>query len=248
VLDVVPVGTLEEARDAIEREPFDQIVLDPRLSGGSGLTLLEPFSAGQAPAPPVLLYTPRPLPKREQARAARYGKVLPITTASSRAHVADTLRGAWAGPSVSPTSNGDLPAQPAAIGPGALTLPGRKALVIDDDVRSVFALVNALELRKLDVMYAESGRQGIDLLKKHGDFDLVLMDIMMPEMDGYTAIRRIRATPQFSALPIIAVSAKAMRGDREKSLAAGASDHVTKPVDVEQLVSLMCSLVGRGTN
>jgi HAMP domain-containing protein/signal transduction histidine kinase/DNA-binding response OmpR family regulator len=248
VLDVVPVGTLEEARDAIEREPFDQIVLDPRLSGGSGLTLLEPFSAGQAPAPPVLLYTPRPLPKREQARAARYGKVLPITTASSRAHVADTLRGAWAGPSVSPTSNGDLPAQPAAIGPGALTLPGRKALVIDDDVRSVFALVNALELRKLDVLYAESGREGIDMLKKHGDFDLVLMDIMMPQMDGYTAIRKIRATPQFASLPIIAVSAKAMRGDREKSLAAGASDHVTKPVDVEQLVSLMCSLVGRGTN
>ena len=131
---------------------------------------------------------------------------------------------------------------------GALTLPGRKALVIDDDVRSVFALVNALELRKLNVLYAESGVEGINMLKQHGDFDLVLMDIMMPQMDGYTAIRKIRSTPQFASLPIIAVSAKAMRGDREKSLAAGASDHVTKPVDVEHLVALMGSLVGGGPN
>jgi HAMP domain-containing protein/signal transduction histidine kinase/DNA-binding response OmpR family regulator len=248
-VEVTPVATVEEARAAIERQTFDQIVLNPRLENGSGLHLLEAFSTGQVPVPPpVLLYTPRPLPKRDLARLERYGKVLSISTATSRAHVLDTLREAWAGAYVSPPANGAAVTSGKIATEGALTLPGRKALVIDDDVRSVFALVNALELRKLDVMYAESGRQGIDLLKKHGDFDLVLMDIMMPEMDGYTAIRRIRSTPQFASLPIIAVSAKAMRGDREKSLAAGASDHVTKPVDVEHLVALMGSLVGGGPN
>jgi HAMP domain-containing protein/signal transduction histidine kinase/CheY-like chemotaxis protein len=248
-VEVVAVGSLGEARNALATESFDQIVLDPRLTGGSGLGLLEPFATGQVPVPPpVLLYTPEALPKREQVRLERYGKMLSITTATSRAHVVDTLRDAWAGAYVSAPMNGELSAaprgRPAADGPGALTLPGRKALVIDDDVRSVFALVNALELRKLNVLYAESGLDGINMLKQHGDFDLVLMDIMMPQMDGYTAIRKIRSTPQFASLPIIAVSAKAMRGDREKSLAAGASDHVTKPVDVEHLVALMGSLVG----
>ncbi|MGH3366442.1 MAG: HAMP domain-containing protein, partial [Nocardioidaceae bacterium] len=128
------------------------------------------------------------------------------------------------------------------------TLPGRKVLIIDDDIRSVFALVSALELRKLTVMYAENAKQGLALLKQHGDFDLVLMDIMMPQMDGYTAIRKIRATAQFTGLPIVAVSAKAMRGDRNKSLAAGASDHVTKPVDVDRLLSLMGTLIGGGVH
>ncbi|HEX2174623.1 MAG TPA: HAMP domain-containing protein [Nocardioidaceae bacterium] len=248
-VEVTAVATLEEARAAIEGDSFDQIVLNPRLTGGSGLQLLESFATGQVPVPPpVLLYTPRPLPKREQVRLERYGKVLSISTASSRTHVVEALREAWAGAYVSPPADGLNAPTSRIVTEGALTLPGRKALVIDDDVRSVFALVNALELRKLHVMYAESGLQGIDLLKKHGDFDLVLMDIMMPEMDGYTAIRRIRSTPQFASLPIIAVSAKAMRGDREKSLAAGASDHVTKPVDVEHLVALMGTLVGGGPN
>jgi CheY-like chemotaxis protein len=251
-VDVTSVATLEEAKAALDRQSFDQIVLNPRVEGG-GLQLLEPFASGQIPVPPpVLLYAPRPLTKRDQARLERYGKVMSIATASSRTHVIDTLRETWAGAYVSsPKAHGSaevaLPAGVATM-EGPLTLPGRKALVIDDDVRSVFALVNALELRQLDVMYAESAKQGIDMLKEHGDFDLVLMDIMMPEMDGYTAIRKIRSTPQFESLPIIAVSAKAMRGDREKSLAAGASDHVTKPVDVEHLVSLMGSLVGGGVN
>ncbi|MGH3316407.1 MAG: response regulator, partial [Nocardioidaceae bacterium] len=227
-------------------ESFDQIVLNPRLTGGSGLALLEAYATGQVPVPPaVLLYMPRPLPKREQARLERYSKVLPIVTADSRDQVRDSLMDLWAGAYETGEGNGQTDLRGID---GTLTLPGRKALVIDDDVRSVFALVSALELRKLDVMYAESGVQGIDMLKQHGDFDLVLMDIMMPQMDGYTAIRKIRATPQFASLPIIAVSAKAMRGDREKSLAAGASDHVTKPVDVEHLVALMGSLVSGGPN
>ncbi|WP_248959403.1 HAMP domain-containing protein [Sphaerisporangium perillae] len=118
-------------------------------------------------------------------------------------------------------------------------LLGRKVLVIDDDVRNVFALTNILELHGMQVLYAENGRKGIDALMRNEDVDLVLMDIMMPEMDGYAATAAIREMPRFSDLPIIAVTAKAMHGDREKTLSSGASDYVTKPVDAEELIDRM---------
>ncbi|MFC7382923.1 HAMP domain-containing protein [Sphaerisporangium rhizosphaerae] len=118
-------------------------------------------------------------------------------------------------------------------------LLGRKVLVIDDDVRNVFALTNILELHGMQVLYAENGRKGIDVLMRNDDVDLVLMDIMMPEMDGYAATAAIREMPRFANLPIIAVTAKAMHGDREKTLSSGASDYVTKPVDSEELIDRM---------
>nr|WP_244167772.1 HAMP domain-containing protein [Micromonospora chaiyaphumensis] len=116
-------------------------------------------------------------------------------------------------------------------------LSGRKVLVVDDDARNVFALTNILELHGMDVVYAENGRKGIETLMRHDDIDLVLMDVMMPEMDGYAATAAIRAMPRYADLPIIAVTAKAMRGDREKSISSGASDYVTKPVDAEDLLT-----------
>ena len=116
---------------------------------------------------------------------------------------------------------------------------GKKVLIVDDDVRNVFALTSALERHGMVVVYAENGREGIETLEANTDVDLVLMDIMMPEMDGYATMEAIRATQRFARLPIIALTAKAMKGDREKSIAAGASDYVTKPVDVDQLLSLM---------
>src|SRR5690606_4281271 len=124
-------------------------------------------------------------------------------------------------------------------------LAGHKVLIVDDDVRNIFALQSLLERHKMDVVYAESGRDGIEFLKKDGDIDLVLMDVMMPGMDGYETTRAIRKMPDFQDLPIIAVTAKAMKGDREKCLAAGASDYLTKPVNVEQLTSLLRVWVGK---
>jgi len=119
------------------------------------------------------------------------------------------------------------------------TLEGRKILVVDDDVRNVFALTSALESYGMEVLFAENGKKGIDVLLRNTDVDLVLMDIMMPEMDGYETCRAIRSMPQFQRLPIISLTAKAMTGDREKSIASGASDYITKPVEIDQLVSLM---------
>ncbi|WKK25524.1 HAMP domain-containing protein [Streptomyces olivoreticuli] len=116
---------------------------------------------------------------------------------------------------------------------------GEKVLIVDDDIRNVFALTSVLEQYGLSVLYAENGREGIEVLEQHDDVVVVLMDIMMPEMDGYATTAAIRRMPQFAGLPIIALTAKAMKGDREKSIDAGASDYVTKPVDTDHLLTVM---------
>jgi CheY-like chemotaxis protein len=122
---------------------------------------------------------------------------------------------------------------------GTAPLQGRKALVVDDDIRNVFALTSMLERYGMKVIYAENGREGIERLHQHPNTDLVLLDIMMPEMDGYETARAIRSMPRYAHLPIISLTAQAMTGDREKALAAGASDYISKPVDVDELVSMM---------
>ncbi|WP_240110946.1 response regulator, partial [Streptomyces sp. MUM 203J] len=116
---------------------------------------------------------------------------------------------------------------------------GEKVLIVDDDIRNVFALTSVLEQHGLTVLYAENGREGIEVLEQHDDLTVVLMDIMMPEMDGYATTTAIRRMPQFAGLPIIALTAKAMKGDREKAIQSGASDYVTKPVDPDHLLTVM---------
>src|SRR4029079_17194645 len=116
---------------------------------------------------------------------------------------------------------------------------GEKVLIVDDDIRNVFALTSVLEEHGLAVLYAETGRAGIQVLEQHADGALVPVDIMMPEMDGYATTEAIRRMPQFAGLPIIALTAKAMKGDREKAIDSGASDYVTKPVDPDHLLGVM---------
>ncbi|WP_307781713.1 HAMP domain-containing protein [Streptomyces sp. MBT59] len=116
---------------------------------------------------------------------------------------------------------------------------GEKVLIVDDDIRNVFALTSVLEQHGLSVLYAENGREGIEVLEQHDDVTVVLMDIMMPEMDGYATTTAIRRMPQFAGLPIVALTAKAMKGDREKAIECGASDYVTKPVDPDHLLAVM---------
>jgi signal transduction histidine kinase/CheY-like chemotaxis protein len=138
------------------------------------------------------------------------------------------------------------PATLAADAPqGAVRFHGETVLVVDDDVRNVFAMTSVLELHGLTVVHADNGRQGIETLLQNPDIRLVLMDLMMPGMDGYAATRHIRSLERFAGLPIIAVTAKTARGDREKSLAAGADEHVVKPVDVDRLLAVISKLMNR---
>ena len=118
-------------------------------------------------------------------------------------------------------------------------LRGKHVLVIDDDARNVFAITSSLELHGIEVTHASDGRQGIEVLRANPGTDLILTDIMMPGMDGYATMTAIRQMPEFESLPIIAVTARAMPSDREKSLAAGANDYVTKPVDTDELMACM---------
>ncbi|MES1246556.1 MAG: response regulator, partial [Actinomycetota bacterium] len=112
-------------------------------------------------------------------------------------------------------------------------------LIIDDDIRNIYSLASGLETHGAEVIHAERGAEGIALLEQNPGIDVALIDIMMPEMDGYETMRAVRDIPEFKQLPIISLTAKAMKGDREKSIASGASDYITKPVDTDQLMSLM---------
>jgi CheY-like chemotaxis protein len=128
---------------------------------------------------------------------------------------------------------------------GTRALARRRVLIVDDDIRNIFALTSLLEHHEMTIVSAETGRRAIDLLDKHPDLEIVLMDIMMPEMDGFETIRAIRQDPRFTSLPIIAVTAKAMKGDRQKCIEAGASDYLAKPVNAEELVAKLRDWLSR---
>jgi CheY-like chemotaxis protein len=136
-----------------------------------------------------------------------------------------------------PTASSRAAGTPAGIGDDPLD--GAKILIVDDDARSVFALTSVFERFGAEVLYAENGRTGIEALERNEDISLVLMDVMMPELDGNATLRAIRRMPQFADLPIIALTAQAMKGDREKSISAGASDYIPKPVETDHLLQLM---------
>ncbi|NUS08065.1 MAG: response regulator, partial [Nonomuraea sp.] len=116
---------------------------------------------------------------------------------------------------------------------------GRRVLIVDDDIRNVYALTHVLGRLGMEIVYAENGREGIEALEREEDISLVLMDVMMPEMDGYETLAAVREMPRFTDLPIIALTAKAMPGDREKTISCGASDYVPKPVDLDHLLEVM---------
>jgi signal transduction histidine kinase/HAMP domain-containing protein/ActR/RegA family two-component response regulator len=196
-----------------------QITAHSQPGSGSTFTIHLPLRyQPPAPAEPALAVAPMPIASGQGNHGAADGQ-------------ASTGQGSVA------AQNGSLPAM-GDPGPHD-HLRGRTVLIVDDDLRNAFAITSILELYGLTVIHAPSGRQGIETLRARDDIDLVLMDVMMPEMDGYTTTAKIREVPRFADLPVIAVTARAMQGDRDKSLAAGASDYVTKPVDTDELLACM---------
>jgi CheY-like chemotaxis protein len=186
---------------------------------------------------PTIVYTGKALTRREEAELRRLAESVVIKDAGSPERLLDeTALFLHRVTAQLPDGKRRMLEQLHRSDP---TLRGRRVLIVDDDVRNIFALTTFLERSEMRVSYAESGREGIARLQEAGDIDVVLMDVMMPEMDGYETMRAIRGHAGFRQLPIIAVTAKAMKGDREKCIEAGASDYIAKPVDMDQLLSLL---------
>jgi CheY-like chemotaxis protein len=232
---ITAVGTGAEALEALRARPFDCMVLDLNLPDGNGADLLEAIKRElNIQHLRVIVYTGRDLTPEEKARLDEMAETTILKDARSLEHLVDKtslflhrLGASIMGSASSPTP----PADPS--------LAGKKVLIVDDDARNVFALTSMLERWEIVPLRAENGRQALEVLRKTPGIDLVLMDIMMPEMDGYETIRAIRADGRFGDLPIIALTAKAMKDDRRKCIEAGASDYLAKPVGSDQLLSTL---------
>ncbi|WP_442857272.1 response regulator [Burkholderia sp. PAMC 28687] len=236
-VEIVEAGTIAEAMDEINRGTFDCIVMDLALPDGSGYDLLERVSTSQEHAsPPVIVYTGRVLSPDEEQRLRRYSKSIIIKGAKSPERLVDEVT------LFLHSVESALPPEQQRMLRAARqrddVFEGRTILLAEDDVRNIFALSHVIEPLGAKLEIARNGREALDALARHPDIDLVLMDIMMPEMDGFTAMTEIRKDPEHARLPIIALTAKAMASDRQKCLEAGADDYISKPIDVDKLVSL----------
>jgi signal transduction histidine kinase/CheY-like chemotaxis protein len=237
-IELKAVGTGAEAMEALMDRVFDCVVLDLRLPDMTGFELLEKIQAEKALHDvPVVVFTGKELSGEEEARLKVMAKSIVLKDVKSPERLLDEtalfLHRVIA----------DLPIEKQEmlerLHRSNEILRGRKVLVVDDDARNIFALTTLLEGQEMETISATNGRQAIELIETTPDVSFVLMDIMMPEMDGYQTMREIRNDTRFRALPILALTAKAMKGDREKCLEAGASDYIAKPVNTDQLLSLM---------
>jgi CheY-like chemotaxis protein len=237
-VEITAVGSAEEALRALAERRYDCMVLDLGLRDMSGFELLERVKADPAIRElPIIVYTGKDLSSQEDTQLRRYAETIIIKDVKSPERLLDETA------LFLHRVESRLPEQKRRmlerLHTADATFAGKHVLIVDDDVRNIFSLTSVLEDHGMRVSFAENGRDAIKVLEEKKDVDLVLMDIMMPEMDGYETTRAIRELPELRALPIIALTAKAMKGDREKTIAAGASDYITKPVDTDQLLSLM---------
>ncbi|QEL16236.1 hybrid sensor histidine kinase/response regulator [Limnoglobus roseus] len=237
-LEIATAASGEEAMAAMTAQPFDCVVLDLRLPDMSGFELLSKMHGTPAlAAVPVVVFTGKDLTAEEQSKLKALAKSVVLKDVQSPERLLDETA-LFLHRIVT-----DLPADKQKmldqLHNSKDVLRGRKVLVVDDDARNIFALASLLENHDMEVVSATNGRQAIETLQNGNDVSIVLMDIMMPEMDGYETMLKIRNVPKFRTLPILALTAKAMKGDREKCLDAGASDYIAKPVNSDQLLSLM---------
>jgi CheY-like chemotaxis protein/signal transduction histidine kinase len=237
-VEITAVGSAEEALRELAQRRYDCMVLDLGLSDVNGFELLERVKADPALRDlPIIIYTGKDLSSQEETQLRRYAETIIIKDVKSPERLLDETA------LFLHRVESRLPEQKRRmlerLHTSDATFSGKHILIVDDDVRNIFSLTSVLEDHGMRVSFAENGRDAIKVLQEKKDVDLVLMDIMMPEMDGYETTRAVRELPELRSLPIIALTAKAMKGDREKTIAAGASDYITKPVDTDQLLSLM---------
>ncbi|WP_121357357.1 response regulator [Flavisolibacter nicotianae] len=230
--------TVNEGVNALQKDEVDCVILDMGIPDQQAYETLE--TVKQNPGLenlPIIIFTGKSLSKTEESKIRQYADSIVIKTAHSYQRILDEV--SLFLHLVEEASRKDKPAGYRRMGALNEVLSGKKILVTDDDVRNIFSLTKALELHNVQVIAAMDGKEALQKLAENPDINAVLMDIMMPEMDGYEAMQQIRKKPQYRNLPIIAITAKAMTGDREKCIKAGASDYISKPVDIDQLLSLL---------
>jgi HAMP domain-containing protein/CheY-like chemotaxis protein/signal transduction histidine kinase len=232
------VGSGEAALAALKAGHFDCIVLDLGLPDMTGFELIEQIKQDVSLSKlPIIVYTGKELTPTQETELKRIADTIIIKDVRSPERLLDeTALFLHRVQANLPQPKQRMLEQLYQTNP---VVANKKVLIVDDDVRNIFALTSMLERHHMKILYAENGRDGLAVLRKTPDIDVVLMDVMMPEMDGYETMRAIRQMNQFASLPIIALTAKAMKGDREKCIEAGASDYITKPVEPEQLLSLL---------
>jgi CheY-like chemotaxis protein/CHASE3 domain sensor protein len=238
-VEIVAVGEGTRALQALSESVFDVMIIDLKLPDMSGQELLRRMAAGESRSfPPVIVYTGRNLTRDEEAELLRYSHSIIIKGARSPERLLDEVTLFLH--KVETTLSSERQKMLRTARSRDKAFEARRILVVDDDMRNIFALTSALEQKGAEVEVARNGVEALRKLEENPDgVDLVLMDIMMPEMDGLSCTREIRKNPRWQKLPIIAVTAKAMKEDQEKALAAGTNDYLAKPIELERLFSLM---------
>jgi CheY-like chemotaxis protein/CHASE3 domain sensor protein len=237
-VETVAVGTVREALQHLRSSTFDCVVTDLTLPDASGYELLETMAQDDAYSfPPVIVYTGRSLTEDEEQRLRKHSSSIIVKGARSPERLLDEVT------LFLHQVESEMPAERQRALRQArdreALFEGRRILVVEDDVRNIFALSSVLEPKGAQIIIARNGREALEKVESEPEIDLVLMDIMMPEMDGLTATRELRKRPKGNRLPIIALTAKAMKDDQERCLMAGANDYIPKPLDIEMLLSLL---------
>ncbi|NOY61150.1 MAG: response regulator [Calditrichaeota bacterium] len=234
----IAVGSGKQAIKLLKSKPFDCMILDLGLKDMHGFDLLEKLKQDKSlPHIPVIVYTGQEISHEEHVKLQEHAKSIIIKGVRSSERLQDEVA------LFLHRVEKDLPGKNKKmfrmLHDRETLFEGKRILLVDDDMRNVFALSNVLEEKRMKVLVGKNGKEGLEQLRKNPGIDLILMDIMMPEMDGYEAMRKIREQPKFKNIPLIALTAKAMKGDRIKCIEAGANDYLAKPVDQDKLLSLL---------
>ncbi|SDM49113.1 Signal transduction histidine kinase [Pedobacter antarcticus] len=233
------VNNVSQSVDALQKKEVDCVILDMGIPDKNAYLTLETIKKSDGLENlPIIIFTGKNLSKGEERKIKQYADSIVVKTAHSYQRILDEA-GLFLHLVEEKAITGKLKKSNESLGGLYEVLNNKTVLIADDDVRNIFSLTKALEQHKMKVLAATDGKEALQLLNDNPGVDIVLMDMMMPEMDGYQSTREIRKIHAFKHLPILAVTAKAMMGDREKCIAAGASDYISKPVDIDQLISLL---------
>jgi CheY-like chemotaxis protein len=231
-------GSVKEGIDALNKESVDCVILDMGIPDQNGYETLETVKKNPGLENlPIIIFTGKNISKTEENKIRQYADSIVVKTAHSYQRILDEVALFLHLVEANQTPGEEQTER--KLGSMDAVLKNKTVLIADDDVRNIYSLTKALEQHKMKVVSAIDGKEALTQLKDNPDISIVLMDMMMPEMDGYETIAHIRKIPKYKRLPILAVTAKAMMGDREKCISAGASDYISKPVDIDQLISLL---------